>query len=181
MTATDQTGTGERIVVIPEVTMPATAAAAKERVFELVDDLMPRLEALRSEIERCRDARDEILVAIYPAFGPDIIEEVSEVVDKLAGWDDVYTAVARIGDMFGQDHGSVLWGGLQRHEIARGERDFPRGTIATVGRSDGGGEPIRVEVEWGPLHPLAAGAYVVCKVESGERFSCSHDEIKAGL
>lgn len=188
MTTTEPTTTEteERVVVIPEITVSVRSKQARERVLELVEKLRPELEELHAEALKVRADSDAALVALWPVLGDHdggyLTDEMYELAEKATGWGEVWKACRWIGDRFGsgpgEDFGTV---GLENHEVARGERDFPRGTIATVGRSDGGGEPIRVEVEVGPRDPRTEGGYWVREPETGKQFICTHDQIKEGL
>lgn len=173
---TTETTTGERIVVIPEITVTAAVRDAGDEVKRLTDKLMPELEELRAAAEAVRDAHDQVLVALYPHIGTGY-DEVHEIAGRVTGWDDAWGVVSKIGDMFGPD---VLFnGGLHESEIARGgERNITHGTYARV--IDPDGNPVRVMVERAPTRK--DGTYtVVNAADLATRYTCSHDELKAGL
>ena len=179
MTTTEPT-TGERVVVVPEITVSVRSKESRARALALVKELRPKLGELRSLALEVRADNDAALVALYPVLGTNdghFTDEMYDLARNVTGWDDVWRACSRISDLCDID--TV---GLENHEIARGgERDFPRGTVATVKRSSGKQEPLRVEVVETPRHPLAEGGYLVRDLESGKTYGCTHDDIKEGL
>lgn len=190
MTTTEPTSTtvdtDERIVVIPEITISAAATQAVERLRTLAAEIQLTVDEMSAAVQTVRAGADEVTIALLEHAASIDVDDVMELADKVSGWDDVWELVAGIGDAFGTDTGQGLSCGMQRHELIRGERDFPKGTVAVVPDAvEPGviGEPdmVRVEVEWGPHHPLAEGGYL-CIVHFGDRrIVCTHEEIKAGL
>ncbi len=74
----------ERIVVLPEVTIPASTRAATETVTRLYEKLMPELRKLHEAAMHLRDANDQTLVALYPYVGTGT-DEVHEVANMATG------------------------------------------------------------------------------------------------
>ncbi len=180
--------TTDRIVVIPEITVPASCRDAQTRALEILEELRPRLAELHQAAIEVRDVNDSILVALFPHIGATkdgcSTDEMFDLANSVTGWDEVWEAIAEVGDMFSTDLGGGMQTcGLDPHEIARGgERDFPNGTTATLTKEDGGKEPVTVVVEWGPRHPLAEGGYIVRDVQNPETtYICTHEDIRAGL
>jgi hypothetical protein len=175
-TTTSDTRINEKIVVLPEITISPSARAAAERTRDLLDDIEPRLEELLAIAMQARDARDRVLVALYPYVGAST-DEVLELAGKITGWDPLAERLAVLGEMF--EPNDMYAGGMPLSEIARGgEPDIQPGSYATIPGPDG--VPVRVMVERRPKG--ADEPYVVVNATDLEtRYNASHDEIQAGL
>lgn len=174
----------ERVVVIPEITIPAGNAATAERVTALLAEIAPQLDELHAAAMEVREQYHRALIVLYPYLGTGS-DEVHELAAKVTGWGDVWNAVTgSIGDRF-TDEGDMALSGLTNAEIARGgERNFPAGTIATV--EDPDGNPFRVEVEWSNVGGSPGGGsdrYQVINLAdpTNKRYGCTHEDLKAGL
>lgn len=168
--------TDEKIVVLPEITISPSARAAAERTRELLDDIEPRLKELHAIAMQARDARDRVLVALYPYVGAST-DEVLELAGTITGWDPLAERLAILGEMF--EPNDIYAGGMSLAEIARGgEPNIEPGSYATIPGPDG--LPVRVMVERTPKGEEEP--YVVVNATDLEtRYNASHEEIKAGL
>ena len=163
------------------MTISLESRQTRERALELLEQIRPLAEELHTAAVTVRDDVDAILVALYPIFG-DVTDEMFDLAFTATGFEEVWDGCRGIADLFDDTTKSGMsTSGLEAHEIARGgERDFPRGTVASVVVGDEQ-KPMTVEVEWGPRHPLAEGGYIVRNVETGREYIVSHDKLKAGL
>lgn len=177
MTTTESTSTTEeRIVVLPEITIPIGSRASAAAIFERAEALMPELEELHAMAIQLRDLNDEILVKLYPVMGCGT-EEVHDLAGRASGWVAVWERLVDIGDLFDASVGLQLQG-LTLAEIERGgERSFPGGTLADI--KDPEGLPIRVMVQ---RVPLDGDQYSVVNMGDIDKYYlCDHAELKAGI
>lgn len=174
MTTTEPT-TDERIVVLPEVTIPADVRVALERAEEILSKLMPELHELHAAAMKVRDANNQALIALYPYVGASA-DEVYDLAGKATGWEALSLKLVEIGGMFEAD---VIWQGeMSTAEIARGEANIPYGTFARV--DDPEGRPVRVMVERVPRG--GHDNYTVVNADDLQRrYDCGHEELKAGV
>ncbi len=71
MTTTEHTteATGERVVVIPEITIPATAIDTAQRVRDLLAQVVPALDELHAAALELREEYHRALIQLYPYLG----------------------------------------------------------------------------------------------------------------
>lgn len=107
----------ERVVVIPEVTIPATNAATAQRVRDLLDEIGPALNELHAAALELREEYHQALIALYPYLGGGY-DEVHELAGKVTGWSEVWELImGTIGDRFG-DGGELEHQELTNDQIA---------------------------------------------------------------
>lgn len=174
MTTTNETT--ERVVVLPEITLPAGAKEHAAEVAQKLADVLPQLEELSREIGAIRSYYDEVLVGLYPALGTGS-DEVHEVAAELTGWDPVFCRATDIGDLF--DMSNFDGTALTNAEIARGgQRNIPVGAVANI--LDPSGVPVRVMIQRVPQQE--DDNYTVVNLANVDvYYSCTHDELRSGL
>lgn len=117
MTTIDTTTTDERIVVIPEITIPATNAATAQRVRDLLAEIVPALDELHAAALELREEYHQALILLYPYLGGGY-DEVHELAGKVTGWTDAWEAImGAIGDRFDPD-GELEHQGLSNDQVA---------------------------------------------------------------
>jgi hypothetical protein len=117
MTTTENTN-GDHVVVIPEITIPATNAATAQRVRDLLDEVAPALDELLAAALELREDYHRALIRLYPYLGVGY-DEVHELAGKVTGWSEVWETITNvIGDRFDPDGGELDHQGISNDEIA---------------------------------------------------------------
>lgn len=165
----------DTIRVLPEITIPAAVRDKAMRVCAIVATMKPKLDELYALAVEVRDVYDAAMLRIVPLSGHS--DGVHELIADATGWEDAWSAChAHIGERF---YEGLEVSGLAEDEMKRGERNFPRGTRATVNDPDG--RPMVAIVDWCPCGATQGQYKVVDAEDTTRQFLCSHDEIKAGL
>jgi hypothetical protein len=108
----------DRIVVIPEITIPATNAATAQRVHDLLDEVAPMLDQLHAAALELREEYHRALIQLHPYLGGGY-DEVHELAGRVTGWSEVWTKIMDvIGDRFDPDGGELDHQGLSNEQIA---------------------------------------------------------------